>query len=554
MKLRALLVMLALLALTLTPVAGSAEARAASGCSARSTAIKFVPAAVPVVLVHGWNGKSENLDAVRSHLKAVYGTRVAVFSFDYMEHNTEWAARPAIAGCLAEYVREVSQVFAQKVTVIAHSMGGLAIRYATDENLASPPLTGAQLRHVVTIDTPHLGSPFGGTIAADALSVLQYLQVHHSFPGSNSDAARCLASREAGGPMPDGCPTPPFLPKGVGLTQISGENYLKRTVFGVELYQFNLFSDGIVPSTSMSGYTQSGNGTAPTGYKLAFREVQCTQTTDAAQRTLSALPPLPTDALAAYLKLLGGMVADSAVVDGLIADKPNLATLSAWLVNYLTSPCSHSKILEHDDTFKAIDEIMNAALADGPAKNAASDQVNVGTLRSNVLSPYTADEEPSLDLLTMCRDRPVGRDNLSLRKASRFIAMFGEEAYGGAGVVVFVSDQAAKRFLAELRAKAKDCPERDQTDLFGRPAKARTRFYEPSGSWDEAVMTALETERLDGVTNEEPFSNTKLVARKGNVIALAYGGSWYTPAGKPEPGDPQYTSLKEDVVTILGRV
>lgn len=513
-----------------------------------------MPAAVPVVLVHGWNGKSQNLDAVRGHLKAVYGARAAVFSFDYMEHNTEWASRPDVAGCLAEYVHEVSKVFAQKVTVIAHSMGGLAIRYATDKALASPALSGAQLRHVVTIDTPHLGSPFGGTIAADALSVLQYLEVHHRFPGSDSDAARCLALREARGPMPEGCPTPAFLPKGVGLTQISGENYLQRTLFGVKLYQFNLFSDGIVPSTSMSGYPQSGTGATPTGYKLAYKEVQCTQTTDAAQRTLSALPPVPTDALATYLKLLGGMVVDGVVMDGLAAAKPNLATLSVWLVNYLTSPCSHSKILERDDTFKAVDEVMNASLADGPAKDAASDKPNVGSLPSGVLKPYTADEEPSLELLTMCRDRPIGRDNLSLRKASRFIAMYGEEAYGGAGVVVFVSEQAAKRFLAELRTKATDCPDKDQTDLLGRPAKARTRFFEPSGSWDEAVMTATQTDRLDGVPNEEPFSNTRLAARKGNVVALTYGGSWYTPAGKPEPGDPEYTSLKEDVERILGRV
>lgn len=59
--------------------------------------------------------------------------------------------------------------------------------------------------------------------------------------------------------------------------------------------------------------------------------------------------------------------------------------------------------------------------------------------------------------------------------------------------------------------------------------------------------------KLDGSLILEPFSDTTLAARKGNVVALTYGGSWYTPAGKPEPGDPQYTSLKENVERILGR-
>lgn len=185
-------------------------------------------------------------------------------------------------------------------------------------------------------------------------------------------------------------------------------------------------------------------------------------------------------------------------MDGLTAVTPNLATLSVWLVNSLTSPCSHSKILEHDETFKAIDEVLNAALADRPAKNAASDRPNVGTLPSDVLMPYTADEEPSLAILTLCRERPIGRDNLSLRKASRFIAMRGEESYVGAGVVVFVSDEAAQRFLAELRTKAKDCPVRDQTKFVGVPAEACTRFFETSGQWDEAVMTAVQTESSTG--------------------------------------------------------
>ncbi len=121
---------------------GGAEAKAASSCSRDSTPVSFARSAVPVVLVHGWTGKSTNLDAVRRHLKAVYGDRKAVVSFDYAEHNTQWAAGPAVAACLPEYVQEVSKVFAQKVTVIAHSMGRLAILTPAGQKLeAKPPAT-----------------------------------------------------------------------------------------------------------------------------------------------------------------------------------------------------------------------------------------------------------------------------------------------------------------------------------------------------------------------------------------------------------------------------
>jgi pimeloyl-ACP methyl ester carboxylesterase len=136
-------------------------------------------AARPVILVHGWTSSAGQLADTRTQLSSRLGGGYTVLRFDYGPVSTHWAAQPEIAGCLADYVATASAAFARsggdgKVVVVAHSMGGLAIRFATDTRYSGRDI-GPLLAGVLTVDTPHLGSPWGGTLAAQVKEMAAHL-------------------------------------------------------------------------------------------------------------------------------------------------------------------------------------------------------------------------------------------------------------------------------------------------------------------------------------------------------------------------------------------
>jgi hypothetical protein len=60
----------------------------------------FSAAVRPVVLVHGWDGKGATMRPIDAALEQA-GLPVRSYIFDYSSHNTDWAARPTVAGCLS---------------------------------------------------------------------------------------------------------------------------------------------------------------------------------------------------------------------------------------------------------------------------------------------------------------------------------------------------------------------------------------------------------------------------------------------------------------------
>src|SRR6476646_8540210 len=98
-------------------------------------------------------------------------------------------------------------------------MGGLAIRFAADGDTVPTPIPASAIGGVVTFDTPHEGSPFGGSLAAQ---VTQWSigAFKRNLPDENSDAAKCLARHDGDHPLPAGCATPTYLPAGTRLTEI----------------------------------------------------------------------------------------------------------------------------------------------------------------------------------------------------------------------------------------------------------------------------------------------------------------------------------------------
>ncbi len=146
---------------------------------------------VPVIVVHGWTGSSIHADdrkgkfshpidlsanqlapvqASRSligQLQRIAGT--AVFTFDYHDYSARWVDDSHIGPALGHAIDCLYQATGEKVIVVAHSMGGLATRYA----LAQPGEKGVdrakEVSNVITFGTPETGSLVAllGETAAD---------------------------------------------------------------------------------------------------------------------------------------------------------------------------------------------------------------------------------------------------------------------------------------------------------------------------------------------------------------------------------------------------
>jgi len=126
----------------------------------------------PVLLVHGFNEGpgvfttgSPSLESAITH---ALGSSVTLVTFDYSEANTQWVTSvpigPALAQCII-WLAHTSDMQGGpgKVIIVAHSMGGLAVRCAVDpacvkgNPAADPSLIGL----VVTLGTPNTGSILG---------------------------------------------------------------------------------------------------------------------------------------------------------------------------------------------------------------------------------------------------------------------------------------------------------------------------------------------------------------------------------------------------------
>jgi pimeloyl-ACP methyl ester carboxylesterase len=144
-----------------TAHAGDSAAPERCGAATRATASARSRGGTPVLFVHGFGGGPGNFhqhqDDRPSMLDAVAALDgVTAYTFDYADHALSWVTNPAIGPALARSIDCLARASGRKVVVVAHSMGGLATRYAQGQEIGGRPVSDS-LARVVTIGTPTEG-------------------------------------------------------------------------------------------------------------------------------------------------------------------------------------------------------------------------------------------------------------------------------------------------------------------------------------------------------------------------------------------------------------
>lgn len=367
----------AVVAETLVGVAlGTSRAAAAATCptpqqpSPVAVSARTAASARPVVLVHGWNSDSAGMaNNVAPALDQRLHSGFRFYAFNYGKDADAWAASAEVAGCLADYIGRIAAAHSAaggdgKVLVVGHSMGGLAARFAAGPTYAQYG-AAAHLGGLITMDTPHLGSPWGGTdltrlVAQVLASAKDVFGDMSALPPPGTDAAFCLKSFTLEQPLPKACASAPPLPKGVLLTELAGRLTVHRTMFGFSLYDIDLGGDGIVDIGSEEGYTASiaKQDRSPTNM-VSLPTAACTVPLDQIIYRGNATAVLGEIGAATFL--------DNAALDTLSSGK--YGTSLAWFVlgALKDGSCSHVGITKSP---MALDEVASALKAQDAALQA----------------------------------------------------------------------------------------------------------------------------------------------------------------------------------------
>jgi pimeloyl-ACP methyl ester carboxylesterase len=159
---------------------------------------------IPVILVHGLGGSTEGWDRFLRAYEQNPAWRNAFkpYSFRYSSTNGEVAADPAAPrtiNALGGALRDAMQNFydkrtsapdfgfgAKRVIVLAHSMGGLVARSMMQEHAFSDGQRGGQkVLHLITLGTPHHGTPLSD--AAIALGLNTVSELDEGYQGLVAD-------------------------------------------------------------------------------------------------------------------------------------------------------------------------------------------------------------------------------------------------------------------------------------------------------------------------------------------------------------------------------
>jgi triacylglycerol esterase/lipase EstA (alpha/beta hydrolase family) len=175
---------------------------------------------IPVVLVHGLGGSNEGWD---NFLRAyeqnpAWRSVFKPYSFNYSSTNAEVNSdpdAPRTISALGAALRDRMQDFYdrpaaapdfgfanKRVIILAHSMGGLVVRSMMQEHVFRDGQRGGQkVLHLITLGTPHHGTPLADAALTVGLSTVNELDEGYSgfvrettwtnFDSLNSSTLRC---------------------------------------------------------------------------------------------------------------------------------------------------------------------------------------------------------------------------------------------------------------------------------------------------------------------------------------------------------------------------
>jgi hypothetical protein len=116
----------------------------------------------PLIAVHGLWGKAKTWSEGSTPMSKVFESipNMVPFYFDYEPTNDRWVTNPEVAQRLAKTIVCYSKLYGGKqVILVAHSMGGLAIREALDWAAYGTRVKDVTRGgRIITIATPHTGS------------------------------------------------------------------------------------------------------------------------------------------------------------------------------------------------------------------------------------------------------------------------------------------------------------------------------------------------------------------------------------------------------------
>jgi pimeloyl-ACP methyl ester carboxylesterase len=225
---------------------------------------------LPVVLVHGlWSSKSlwgdperdyttNSMASAINHLLPAY-----VVLFDYSEVNSEWVDNPAIGPRLARTISCLAAASRAaggpgKVVAIGHSMGGLAIRYASGVKVDGRRVS-LDIGMVATIGTPNLGSLLAN-VGADPLRWFckPWQTVTHFSPDSPCD----LLALQGLAKWSDQLAKLDWLPSNIPVYAFAGDLTIHYGYF-YALHTFDTDSDFVVGKKSAlwgNAHPEQGGG------------------------------------------------------------------------------------------------------------------------------------------------------------------------------------------------------------------------------------------------------------------------------------------------------
>ena len=119
-----------------------------------------IGAKVPVILVHGFNSDTGALRSMSSSLDAVKGIYIDLF--DYSKNHFDWITHPDIGPKLAATIDCYAQASRKnggrgKVILVAHSMGGLAAEFATNQVVSGRKVSD-EVPLAITLAAPYTGA------------------------------------------------------------------------------------------------------------------------------------------------------------------------------------------------------------------------------------------------------------------------------------------------------------------------------------------------------------------------------------------------------------